>query len=113
MAAQRAASDRQLFSMTIDDRGETAIVVCHGRIVSQTCAGLRAQIKALLPQRRAIHLDLGDVDHIDSSGLGALLAMYVSTTSAGCELRLVNAQQRVRDLLQMTHLAPVFGLPAD
>jgi anti-sigma B factor antagonist len=53
-------------------------------------------------------VDLSKVTYIDSSGLGTLLATYISAKSAGCDLKLVNLTQRIKDLLHLTRLASVF-----
>jgi anti-anti-sigma factor len=48
------------------------------------------------------------VDHIDSSGLGTLLATYISAKSAGCDLKLIHLTQHIQELLHLTRLASVF-----
>jgi len=57
---------------------------------------------------RRIVLDLSDLTHIDSMGLGTLVRLYVSSRSAGCSLELINLGKRVRELLGLTHLLSVF-----
>ena len=45
---------------------------------------------------------------IDSSGLGALVAVHSSAKSSGATLRLCNLGSRTNELLQMTRLLTVF-----
>jgi anti-anti-sigma factor len=45
---------------------------------------------------------------MDSSGLGAIIAVYVSAKKASCELQLINLSKKIRDLLGMTKLLSVF-----
>ena len=53
-------------------------------------------------------LDLTGVEYIDSSGLGALVSVYLAAGKAQCELELANPKPRVRDLLKITKLATIF-----
>ncbi len=59
--------------------------------------------QALIPNAKRIVLDFGDF-YMDSSGLGAVVSVYVSAKTAGCDLQLVNLGGRVKELLGMTHV---------
>ena len=56
----------------------------------------------------AILLNLGDVSYIDSSGLGELVSSYSTASSQGANVKLLNLQKKVQDLLQITKLYTVF-----
>jgi anti-sigma B factor antagonist len=58
-------------------------------------------------------LDLTDVTHCDSMGLGAVISLYVSSKSHGCNLELINLGQSVRQLFSMTNLLVLFEPAAD
>jgi anti-anti-sigma factor len=62
----------------------------------------------LIPQTKRVVLDLNDVVFMDSSGLGALIGVYVTAKNARCELQLINLSKKIRDLLGMTNLLSVF-----
>src|SRR5271170_1701610 len=57
-----------------------------------------------------ILLDLGDVNYIDSSGLGELVAGYTTAANRGAQLKLLNVDKKVHDLLQLTKLYTVFDI---
>lgn len=61
-----------------------------------------------IPGRKRIVIDLKEVPQVDSSGLGTVLGLYVSTRTRGCQLELVNAGQQIRDLFSMTNLLSLF-----
>jgi anti-sigma B factor antagonist len=84
------------------------VVTCSGRIVSDTTNLLKTRVKSLFPDTRHIRLDLANVTYMDSSGLGALVGLYVSAKSAGVELRLVHLTDRVAELLRMSNLLTIF-----
>ncbi|HLK33768.1 MAG TPA: STAS domain-containing protein [Terriglobales bacterium] len=87
---------------------EEIVVECRGRLVRETTDQLREAVKPLIAQTKCLVLDLTALAHMDSSGLGTLVALYVSARTAGCQLRLININQRIRQLLGMTHLLSAF-----
>jgi anti-anti-sigma factor len=84
------------------------VVRCSGTLTAGLTANLKEQVKDLIPHAKLIVLDLTDLQHMDSSGLGTIVALYVSARRANCELRLINFNKRVRELLGMTNLLSVF-----
>ncbi len=60
-----------------------------------------------------ILLNLGNVDYIDSSGIGELVTAFTSVKNAGGELKLLNLTKKVHDLLQITKLYTVFDVSDD
>jgi anti-anti-sigma factor len=61
-----------------------------------------------MPEAKSLVLDLTDVSHMDSSGLGAVVGLYVSARKQHCALTLINLSQRLQDLFRVTKLAGVF-----
>ena len=59
---------------------------------------------------RKILLNLGEVNYIDSSGIGELVAAFTSVSNHGGSLKLLNLTKRVQDLLQITKLYTVFDV---
>jgi anti-anti-sigma factor len=89
--------------------GEGATTVrCTGRLTIDTSPQLKKEVKALLVNKRRVILDLTDLAHMDSSGLGALVALYISAKSSGCELQMVNLSPRIRELMSMTNIISLF-----
>jgi len=62
---------------------------------------------------KKILLNLKDVDYIDSSGLGELVAGYTTVKNQGGELKLLHLTDKVHDLLQITKLYTVFDIYDD
>jgi anti-sigma B factor antagonist len=108
MAANPVPTPRTLeIDSRIPDDG-TPTLICRGRITTETSGLFKAEVKKWVPRSKLVIVDLSNVHYIDSSGLGIVLATYISAKSAGCTLRLVNLSQRIKDLLQLTRLASVF-----
>ncbi|MGA1999561.1 MAG: STAS domain-containing protein [Terriglobales bacterium] len=91
----------------IPDDG-TPTLVCRGRITLETCGLFKSEVKKWVPGSKLVIVDLSKVSYIDSSGLGTVLATYISAKSAGCDLQLINLTQRIKELLHLTRLASVF-----
>jgi anti-sigma B factor antagonist len=63
--------------------------------------------------QKNILLNLGDVNYVDSSGLGELVAAYTTAKNQGADLKLLNLIKKVHDLLQLTKLYTVFDVYDD
>ena len=87
---------------------EEITVRCSGRITSNTSGLLQTTVRNLLPETKSLVLDLTDVNHMDSSGLGTVVGLYVSAKRQRCTLKLINLSQRLQDLFRITKLAAVF-----
>src|ERR1035438_8238914 len=71
---------------------------------------LRDIVKNALSENKGIVLNLGNVDYIDSGGLGILVALRTSAQNAGGTIKLTSLTKRVSDLLQITKLLTVFDV---
>ena len=60
--------------------------------------------------QKKILLNLSEVNHIDSSGLGALLGTLTSVRNQGGELKLLHPTKKVHDMLQNTKMYTVFDV---
>jgi anti-anti-sigma factor len=77
---------------------------CHGRLANDTAGQLKDVVKQRIAEGGRILIDLADVQHLDSSGLGTLVGL-----NAGyCTLELVNLSPRSADLLRITKLKQLF-----
>lgn len=92
--------------------GGVAIVDISGRIVlGEESAALRELVHDLLSKgHRKILFNLGDVNCIDSSGLGQLVGAFTSVQKQGGELKMFNLSNTVHNVMQMTRLYTVFDI---
>jgi anti-sigma B factor antagonist len=100
-------STRQVDGITIVD--------CSGRItLGEGSVTLRDTVGQLLSKdQKKILLNLGDVNYIDSSGIGELVSAYTTVRKQGGDLKLLNLTKKVHDLLQITKLYTVFDVKDD
>jgi anti-sigma B factor antagonist len=96
------------------DRTPSKIVVhCTGKITSDTTQQLRATVKPLLTESKTVVLDLTNVSYMDSSGLGAVVSLYISAKAAKSELKLVNLTERLKEIFSITRVGQVMAQGRD
>lgn len=100
---------------TYRDAGPVTVLDLSGRItLGEGSALLRKTVRQLLEENRTLLLlNLGDVDYIDSSGIGELVSAYTAARGRGGDMKLLNLTRKVRDLLQITKLYTVFDVHSD
>ena len=91
------------------------IIDVSGRIVlGDETEALRHAVRDQLSKgKKKIILNLADVDYIDSSGVGVLVASFTAVRNSGGELKLLNLTQKVHDILNVTKLYTVFDIKDD
>lgn len=107
MANMVSASDSNLPldpGLTIIRQVTDTIVRCNGRITSDTTHALKATVKPLFTEGKRVVLDLTDVNFLDSSGLGAIVGIYISAKLANCQLMIVYSNETVQRLFRLTKL---------
>lgn len=93
-------------SITVRELRGVAVVDLGGRITyGEETKALRERVKQLLGERkRRLVLNLREVNFIDSSGAGTIVACFTSARAVGGELRLANANRYFREFLETTRL---------
>jgi len=101
------ASTRQIGEITILD-------ISGGITLGEGILLLREIMVDLLAKgNKHILLNLTEVVHVDSAGIGELVRSHTSVRKQGGHIKLVNPNQKVRDLLRMTMLSAVFDVQED
>jgi len=104
-------------SITISTRqvGGVTVVDIKGRIVlGEESASVRDLVCDLLRKgQKQILINLKAVDYIDSMGLGSLVGAFVTVRKQGGHLKLLNVNDKVTDVMQITKLYTVFDIMDD
>jgi anti-sigma B factor antagonist len=95
--------------------GDVSVMDVAGRItLGEGSSALRDALRDLVTKnQKKILLNLGEVSYIDSSGIGELVSGFTTVTNSGGQLKLLNLNKRVKDLLQITKLYTVFDVHED
>ena len=101
------SSTRQVDGVTIVDLSGR-ITLGEGSVV------LRDTVRDLLSKgQKKILLNLGDVNYIDSSGIGELVSAFTTAKNQGASVKLLGLTKKVKDVLQLTKLYTVFDIYDD
>lgn len=95
--------------------GEITVVDIKGRItLGEGNVILREVMAGLLEKgNKHILLNMTDVAHVDSAGIGELVRSHTSVRKQGGHMKLTNVNKKVQDLFQMTMLSAVFDVHPD
>jgi anti-sigma B factor antagonist len=104
-------------SITLNTRtaGDVTIMDVSGRIVlGEETGTLRREIRKLVEKGSVrILLNMSGVTYVDSSGVGELVAAYVSVRKEGGAMKLVSLPARLEELLLVTKLCVIFDILED
>jgi len=101
----------------LEEKPEETIVHCYGDITAESADWFQNEIRErVIPVSRGkglavtsrIVLDLSSVGHVDSTGLGALLAVWTAGQRRACDVEIVNMNPRTQKLMSLTKLDQVF-----
>jgi anti-sigma B factor antagonist len=95
-------SERRLGDVTVVDLSGKFTVIDGPGLVKDKISSL------VLAGRTQIVLNLAGINYIDSSGLGELVACYLSAARHGSTIKLANTDGRTKDVLVLTRLLSLF-----
>lgn len=103
-------------SLDIHRRDHEGVVIfdLKGRLTVGEAGKLREMVnEALKAGQDKIILNLGEVDYIDSTGLGGMVICFTSVKKGGGALKLLNLNKRNIELIVLTKLHTVFEVFSD
>ena len=98
--------------MKIENDGQEMRISEIPELTAVNSGAFREEVSAALPDSpELIEIDLSQTRFLDSSGLGALFALYRSTRQGtGATLRLLNPTREVQQLLELTQMQQLFEI---
>lgn len=90
--------------------GNVLKVSLEGRLVASCSEEFKDAMFERLRDSRRILMDLKKMEHIDSSGLGALVSILQWVNSNGGTLKLANLQSRPKIVFDITKVYRVFDI---
>lgn len=96
--------------INVRESGNVTILDLNGRItIGEEASLLRDTIKEHLDSgQKNLLLNLAEVSYIDSTGLGQFVGSFATVTSHGGQLKLLNLQKKLQELMAITKLITVF-----
>ena len=103
--APESAPPAQELKLETEKISKAAVLVhCTGRIVSSTSSLLQSTVRPLIAENKRVVLILTKVSYLDSSGLGAIVGLWVNAKKNNCDLKLVRLNERIKELLRLSNL---------
>ncbi len=98
--------------MKIETQGQCLSISEIPELTAVNSSSFRDEVNAMLPgSPPLIEIDLSQTRFVDSSGLGALFALYRATAQrTGVILRLLNPRPEIRQLLELTQMQQLFEI---
>lgn len=97
------------FHMKLEQTEEKILVILEGDLDINSSPELKETvIRAFAKSPKEIVFDFSQLDYLDSTGLGALMAIFKVAKKEGYTLRIRNAKKNVRKLFTITELDKEF-----
>ena len=94
---------------------DVVVIDAGGRItIGEEATAFRKTIQNVGKLRpKKVLLNLAGIAYVDSSGTGEMVAALTLIANLGAELKLVKVGKRVRDVLKIAQLTPLFQIYED
>jgi anti-anti-sigma factor len=98
------------FQIESSQAGDVAILQCKGRLVRGNPILALREAVTQFHDARIIVLDLSGLENMDGGGLGTLVLLYRWARENDVQIKLVNPNPFVREMLDRTRLSCVFDV---
>jgi anti-sigma B factor antagonist len=97
--------------MKLREEGVVTVLVLSGRLDLASGTALKEQIKSAFEKNKtSVHLNLAEVDFINSSGLGALVSIMKEIRIRKGRLTMSNLASYVQEIFEITQLSHIFEI---
>ena len=94
-----------------DSSSNSWLVKINGEVDLFNSNDMKSKLLSLLSQKQAnLIIECGGLEYIDSTALGALVAVLKNAKEYGCDVVLENVKPNIEKLFRITNLDKVFGL---
>jgi len=95
-------------TLTSEKSEAQTIVHCSGKITARSTELLLETVRPQVLSSKRVLLDLAKLEYLDSSGLGAVVRLWMTGKKAGCEVKVANLTPRIKDLFTLTNISSIF-----
>jgi anti-sigma B factor antagonist len=97
----------------IKQEGNVAVLTLSGRLDLASGSSLKENLKRLFEKNvTSVHLNMAEVEFINSSGLGALVSIMKEVRLLKGRLTLSNMASYVQEIFEITQLSHIFEIYA-
>lgn len=109
--SNEASAEPREFAIDVSSADGSTVVRVRGEVDLYTAPQLRERLDQALEEGNAtVVVDLGDLDFIDSTGLGVLVGALKQARSAGGDVTLRNPGKSTHKILEIAGLTELFTI---
>ncbi len=110
-----ASDSEEIFTtwMSELDEGNVAVVYMCGELDASTAPSFLSEVQSLAGAGRSVIMDVHLLSYIDSTGVGALLAIKKALERAGKRMALAGCHGLLARILEITHTQAEFPCCSD
>jgi anti-sigma B factor antagonist len=90
--------------METERQATTTVVHCTGEVAVGTLAEFSECIRALFADGKPIRVDLANITRVDSTGVGAFVAVWAAAKRRNCDLKYTNPNAGIEDVIRVSAL---------
>jgi anti-sigma B factor antagonist len=98
--------------MKIDshEHGDALVIYLRGKVMGgpESADFQNLMKKSITDGKKKVVIDLGEVEWMNSSGIGLLVSAYTTVKNGGGELKIARTTDKIQSLLVITKLNSVF-----
>ena len=103
-----------IIESNFNDSDNSWYVKINGEVDLFNSGEMKQKLLSLIEQKPAnFVIDCSNLDYIDSTALGALVAVLKNTKGYGCDISLKNVKPNIEKLFKITNLDKVFKIEGD
>jgi len=97
--------------VTGETRGTVMLATLNAKALdASNSGGIKEELKLMVAQHKHIVIDLGRVEFVDSSGLGAILSALRQANNLGGDIKLACLTRPVRVVVELTRMHRIFEI---
>ena len=97
--------------MRIEEQDDVIVITCKGDLDAFYAEEFKEKaLASVADKEKDILFDASELTYIDSTGLGALIAIYNVQRQKGRGLKVIHVPETVEKLFRITRLNEVFGI---
>ncbi len=105
---EAVANANGVLQIETERQPDKIIVLCTGKVNLESWTLFSRTVRGLLVEHKPIRVDLANVLQVDSTGIGAFVSVWASAKSGGGDLKFINPNKRVQDVVEITKLHDMF-----
>jgi anti-sigma B factor antagonist len=95
------------------DRNGITVLQLKGSLNALTAPGIKGEIDALVAEKQLrVAVDLGGLDLIDSSGVGAIVSLFKRLRMIGGDVKIAGLRGQPKEIFRILRLEKAFDLVA-